>query len=159
MSRLERRTPMNFNDFINQKIINKKDEEGVVISFDKERIIIKYDECEKSYNPDVALKNGFITFIDSSYQEKINRYLVLVDDETKKNEELVAKNDRIAYKRSKDVLKKHERLVKKAYILRAMFGQDFIYPPLLEFERKYHNLFIKDDYSVTRLHAAINARY
>lgn len=150
---------MNFDEFINQKIINKRDEEGFVVSFNKERITINYDECEKSYNPDVALKNGFITFIDPSYQEKINRYLVIVDDESKKNEELVAKNDRIAYKRSKDVLKKYVRLGEKAAVLKSMFGRDFLYPPYEEFKRKYHHLFIKDDYSVTRLHAAINARY
>ena len=150
---------MDFQEFINQKVINKKQEEGIVVSFDKEHIVVQYEEVTKNYNPDVALKNGFLSFVDSNLQGKIKQYYVLQTEEEEKDKELKSKTAKVATRRNKDVIEKHKRLVRKAWYLQGFFGPDFIYPPLEEFEKKYNKLLIKRTYSVVNLHSAINDRF
>lgn len=53
---------MNYNDFLNKQIINKNNETGVVLSFDKEHIVIKYSADVKMYSSDIAFRTGFLTF-------------------------------------------------------------------------------------------------
>ena len=43
-----------------KKVVNKNNEVGVVLSFDNDHIIVKYPNDEKTYKPDIALKQVFL---------------------------------------------------------------------------------------------------
>ena len=53
---------MNNEKFLNQEIINKNNERGLVTFFDDDHIVIKYPNCDKIYCPEIAFKNDFLAF-------------------------------------------------------------------------------------------------
>ena len=131
---------MNNEQLINKVVINKNNEQGKVISVNGPNITVKYDSEEKTYNFDIAFKNKFLSFLDEVVNQEIDNHLSNKESEEKKNEELVKKNDEIAKKRSNSINTLYEKLYYKNQIMKGLFGGDFIYPPYVEFVKKYKHL-------------------
>lgn len=131
---------MNYNDFLNKQVVNKYNELGVVLSFDNEHIIVKYPNDEKTYNPDIAFKTGFLAFKNKSLKRLIDQDLLDKDIAAKKKEEELAENHRKHLARRKKVNETYKRMHAKNRMLLTLFGKDFIYPPIKEFEKKYKHL-------------------
>ena len=130
----------NYNDFINAKIINKNKEEGIVTSFDKDHIVIAYQTGEKTYNPEIAIKNGFLLFVDEGlntlYQQELNEK----NEAQKQYEELVKKIDENRPIKMKRARALHKKYLKKLDIIRSLFGGDFVYPPYEKFMKEYKDI-------------------
>ena len=134
---------MNYSDFLNQQVINKNNETGIVLSFDKEHVVIKYQSSEKVYNSDIAFKSGFLTFTDERLNNLVTQDLVNKEEISQRQEEEIAKNHQSYLLRRKKVNETYLRLCQKNRMLLSLFGTDFIYPPLKEFEKKYKLLINK----------------
>lgn len=135
---------MNYKNFLNKQVVNKNNEVGVVLSFDSDHIVIKYLSDEKTYYPDTAFKSGFLTFKSKRLKQLIDQDLLNKEIANKKKEkELAEKHKKYNTKRT-TVNKIYKRLCAKNRILLALFGNDFIYPPLEEFEKKYKELINKN---------------
>lgn len=128
---------MNYQDFINQMVINQNKESGVVIAFDIEHIIIQYENITKTYNGDIAFKTGFLKFINPKYQQIISEYLLNQESLNKKKEEIANNNQERCIKRHHKIDETYQMLKKKNKVLLYLFGSDFIYPPYQEFKKKY----------------------
>ena len=131
---------MNCQQFLHKEVINKNNEKGQVLSFDENHIVIKYTQVEKTYNPDIAFKNGFLTFIDESLN---NIFLNKVSENIKTQEEeqkLFKKNHEIVAQRHREILKAYRKLKKKNEVMKTLFGGDFVYPPYAEFMKKYEKI-------------------
>lgn len=127
---------MDYANFINKEVINKNNEVGIVLMFDDEHIVIKYPSETKTYNPDVAFKTGYITFKNKELKQAISQ------DVAQKNEIAIRKekdNQSLLLKK-KIARKTYSMLLRKAKYLQILFGSDFVYPPLEEFENKYKYL-------------------
>ena len=55
-----------YNQFINQEIVNKKGDKGIVVSLTDERITIDFPTGQIIYKPDIAFKSSFIKFVDET---------------------------------------------------------------------------------------------
>ena len=128
---------MNYCDFLNKQIINKNGDTGVVLSFDKDHIVVKYPFGEKTYSSEVTFKVGFLTFKNKNLQRLIDQELINQEEATKKKEEEISENHKKYLLKRKRVNLTYARLCKKYNMLLFLFGRDFIYPPLEEFEKKY----------------------
>ncbi len=134
---------MDYSIFINQKIINKNSEEGVVTFFNENSVSVKYQTCEKSYNPNVAFKNRFLKFVDDSLNELIDKALLEREACEKQEAVEIEKNNQDAIKRVKLINKQFKALARKNAIMKSLFGSDFDYPPFIEFQQKYRLLINK----------------
>jgi hypothetical protein len=136
----------NYNEFINQQVINKNNEVGVIVSFDNEHVVVKYQNITKTYKPDVAFNSGFLTFKEDKYNELIHQDLSNQKELEEKKKKTHIDNNRKSVVRRKRVTEVYKTLLKKSYVLKSLFGSDFVYPPLKEFEEKYKGQFDKDDF-------------
>ena len=134
---------VNYSEFINQRIINKNGESGEVVFFSEDHITVRYPTGEKTYNPEVAMKNGFLLFADEKYQQLYNDELENKEMLKKNREEVVRKIDADRPTKIKRVNKLNEQYEQKIRILRGLFGSDFVYPPYVEFLKKYKELITK----------------
>ena len=128
---------MNKEQFLNKEIINKNNERGLVVSFDNERIVIKYENKEITYCPDVAFKNEFLSFLDSSLNLLINEDLSIKEELKLQHEKEAEDNHKTVINRSKKINKLYKKISAKNATLQSLFGRDFKYPPFIEFEKKY----------------------
>lgn len=133
----------NYQEYLNKPIINKNNESGVLTSIDNEHTIIKYVNYEKTYCTSIAFKNGFISFLDSHLQECITQELNEIEAKEKAKEEVIDKNNKACLERFKKIDQTYKRLCEKNSVLLTLFGGDFIYPPLKEFETRYRFLIDK----------------
>lgn len=129
--------------YLNKPIINKNNESGVLVSIDDEHTIIKYEDREETYNTSIAFKSGFLSFVDQELQTSITQVLNEKDAKQKAKEELANKNTKTCINRFKKIDETYKRLCEKNSVLLTLFGGDFIYPPLKEFEEKYRFLIDK----------------
>ena len=134
---------MNYKDFLNAKVVNKNNEEGVVLAFDKEHVVVKYSNDEKTYNPDVAFKTGFLFFENKQLQQLISDDLSIKEEIAKQAEEAQKESERKDLARRKKVNEEYKKLSIKNNILLSLFGADFEYPPFKDFEKKYKHLIVK----------------
>lgn len=128
---------MNKEQFLNKEIINKNNERGLVVSFDDEHIVIKYENEEITYCPDVAFKNKYLSFLDCSLNLLINEDLSFKEELKFQHEKEAENNRRIVINRSKKINDLYKKISAKNTTLQSLFGRDFQYPPLIEFEKKY----------------------
>jgi len=135
-----RKNKVNYNAFIGSKIINKNGEQGEVVSFTKDRIVIAYLGGEKTYNPEVAIRNGFLSFVDEELSRLYNEELNNKDIVKKEQEEIARKIDAERPIKIQRVNKLNQQYIEKIRVLQALFGDDFIYPPYVEFIKKYKEL-------------------
>ena len=135
---------MDYSVLINKTIRNKNGQEGIVVAFNNEHIVVRYSNVEKTYNPDVAFKNGFLCFVD----EPLNKLMFeeTADKENKRlqREQEFENNNKAAVKRVNQINKTYKTLLKKSRMMQSLFGSDFEYPPLVEFIKKYR-LFINKE--------------
>ena len=127
---------MDYNDFINKEVINKNNEVGIVLSFSKDYVYIKYQSEEKTYNPLLAFRSHYLSFTNKDYQTLIEQYI----EENESNDNDIKKMKVQYLNRKKKINETYEMLKKKNKILISLFGRDFIYPPKRDFENKYKNI-------------------
>ena len=130
---------MNYNDFLNQPILNKNQESGLVLSFDENHIVIQYPSTKKIYHPDVAFKNHFLVFENHDLQRLIEQDQSEKEAASKKKEAQVAENNRKYLAKRRRVNLKYSELCRKNRLLLILLGCDFVYPPLKRFEKKYQS--------------------
>ena len=128
---------MNKEQFLNKEIINKNNEKGVVIFFDDEHIVVKYQNEEKTYNPTVAFKNKFLSFLDKSLNLLIDKELFNKEESKVQQEQVAQNNHKIAINRYKKINEHYKKIARKYSIMQSLFGSDFRYPPFFEFLKKY----------------------
>ena len=131
---------LNYNDFIGHKIINKNGELGEVVSFNIDHLVIAYQTGKKTYNPEVAVRNGFLSFVDEDLKHQYDEELVNKDIVKKQKEEIARKIDADRPIKIQRVNKINDQYERKIRVLQSLFGKDFIYPPYVKFLRKYKDL-------------------
>lgn len=133
---------MDKQHFMNKEIINKNNEKGIVVSFDDTYIVIKYQNEEKTYNPNIAFKNGFLSFIDKDLNNLLMEDVKNEEDKKIKEEELAVNNRKKTVARIKKLREVYWDLSFKNRRLKKLFGSDFVYPPLVEFIKKHKKYFV-----------------
>jgi len=140
----------NYDQFINQKIINSSRIEGLVVALTNERITIEFSNERKIFKPDLAFKSSSIKFVDETLNEAM---MAIINGENKKEEEHKAMLNKIneeAKKRNRRACDRYIELEKKDCELKRLFGQDFNYPPFEEFKKKFpHSKRRKTDFERT----------
>ena len=131
---------LNHEKCLNKYIINKNNERGVLVSMDDEHIVIKYLDREETYSTSIAFKSGYISFIDARLQECVMNDIVDKADKEKAKEEIIIKNNKAYLERFKKINQTYKRLCEKNSVMLTLFGSDFIYPTLKEFENRYRLL-------------------
>ena len=134
---------MSYEDFINKKVINSDNQEGIIISIDNEYITINYSDTIKIYNKEIAFKNNFLKLVEDNLNQVIEDDLNNKDKIKSLEKEKIEKCNKVAKDRNNRINEIYQKLLKKNYILKQLFGSDFIYPPLKEFEKKYKLLITK----------------
>ena len=130
---------MNKEQFLNKEIVNKNNEKGVVIFFDDEHIVVKYQNEEKTYNPTVAFKNKYLSFLDNSLNLLIDKNLLNKEESKLQYEQTAKNNHKIAINRYKKINEHYKKISSKNRVMQALFGSDFKYPPFYAFVKKYKN--------------------
>ena len=136
---------LNYQEFLKAQIINKNGETGEVVSFDEDRITIRYQEGEKVYNPEVAMRNGFLSFVDERLKRQYSDELAYKDKMKKQREELIRKIDADRPIKIKRVNKINKQYEEKMRVLWGLFGRDFVYPPYVKFLKNYKDLITKPE--------------
>ncbi len=131
---------MNYKQFLNKKIINKNNENGVVTFIDAEHIKVKYLEKETTYNLEISFKNKYLTIVDSKFQSLIEEDLLSKENKRLQKEKLIEDNNKIVIKRNKTINQQYRKLSKKNRELCSLFGRDFEYPPYKRFKKRYKYL-------------------
>ena len=131
---------MNFKEYINQQVINKNNEVGKVISLSDDHIVIEYEEASKTYNPSITFTNHFISFVNQSLNKSFEEYLKNKESLEKQKVEEIKNIQKKYIDKKQKVNKKYDELCYKDYVLKYIFGKDFVYPPLKEFEKKYQKM-------------------
>lgn len=126
-----------YNQFINQEIINKKGDKGIVVSLTDERITIDFPTGQIIYKPDIAFKSSFIKFVDETMNLEMMKIINNDKEEEIKHQAVIDKINRDAIKRNKRASEMYIELEKKDKALKRLFGGDFIYPPFERFKKKF----------------------
>jgi hypothetical protein len=128
---------MNYNQFINQEVINSNNETGIVIRFDDEHITIKYQNGEKTYNRYIAFKNKFLMFKTDFLNKEIDEDLLLkdlIDEEQKKLEQLKQEKYKNKVQKVKNCFNKYYY---KEKALKNLFGSDYEYKPFADYKKRF----------------------
>lgn len=128
---------LDYQKFINQQIVNKEGQTGKVVAFTKERITIEIGGVQKLFNPEIAFKCGAIKFVDDSLNQLVNQDINKSAAIKEAKQQKVEKIHKEAQRRNKRAIQRYKELCGEANLLQQVFGKDFIYPPLVEFEKKY----------------------
>ena len=138
---------MDYQQFIGKEVLSKNQQRGQTVSFDKDRITVRFNDGDKIFNPTVAFSNHFLTFLD----EQLN---CLINAEFVEKEKQIIEDRQQAHKKAISRYKKvnalYQQLKKKDQMLKALFGRDFVYPPFKELEKQYRLVINKDDDWVSR---------
>lgn len=127
---------IDYQTYIGRRVMNKEGQIGEVISFDGKYIVVKYDNDEKKYNPDITFKMGFLSFNDDSLDQAVIQEAIIHELKTKKElEKQQNDHDEIVEKRRK-VTEEYKRLDLRNRYMKSIFGNDFKYPPYEEFMKK-----------------------
>ena len=131
---------MNYNQLINKEVINKNNQKGVVVSCDSQYIVVKYQNEEKTYNPDIAFKSKFITFTDDNLNRLIEGDLSDKAKVDNYNQELIETIHKSVVTKNKKILDYYDKISEKNGVLQVLFGGDFLYPPYINFLKKYYRV-------------------
>lgn len=130
---------MDYQLFINQPVHNKRNESGIVKSMDDIYIIVEYKDKTQSYNRDIAFKNKFLIFDDNNLNQIIDSELNHKEQEQNAKEiaDIEARKEYV--RRKEQIREQYFELQAKSYTLKALFGEDYIYKPFVEFikQNKY----------------------
>lgn len=136
---------LNYSLFINKEVTNANNESGVVTSFDKDNIVVTYPSGNKTYKQALAFKNNFLKFKDENLNSLINEDQSNLQIEIKRKEESLIKAQDDYKNRAKVINRRYKELKGKQYMLRQLFGGDFVYPPYKEFKKKYNHIIVDED--------------
>lgn len=139
---------MLLNTLINQEVLNSNGEKGIVISFDEEHIVIKYPNKEVTYVTDIILKNEFITFINPQLNKLVEEYKNSKEEEKQNKQVIKDKNEENVIELRKRINEMYKKLYYKNKMMKALFGHDFLYPPYIEFKKKYKNVITEPGFSL-----------
>ena len=128
---------MDYQKFVNQEVENIDGECGVVISFNDTHIVIKYPNVEKTYNPNIAFTNKYLSFVNDDLNLLINEDLEAKANIKKQEDEINAKKAKELLELKIKVKNLVKKLSRKNQILQDLFGSDFLYPPYVEFLRTF----------------------
>ena len=128
---------MNNEQFINQEVININNESGIVISFDDDYVVVKYNNTEKTYSRDIVFSNKYLAFKEQSLNQMIQEDLLLKEKTKKQQEEQFSKNRETIIDRRNRINNIYKKLLHKNEIMKLLFGNDFLYPPYVEYIKKY----------------------
>ena len=131
------------SDFESKEIMNKAHEVGVVLSLDEDYTIVKYPSGEKKYSTECVFRKGLLSFTYESLNEMIQQHLRDKDADQKAREKVLKNKLVWLRKKSLEANELYKRLLEKQSFLKAIFGEDFVYPPFEKFEKKYGNLIIR----------------
>ena len=131
---------MNYNQLINKEVINKNKQKGVVVSCDSQYIVVKYQNEEKTYNSDIAFKSKFITFADDNLNRLIEGDLSNKEKAENYNQELIEAIHKSVVTKNKRILDYYDKISEKNGVLQVLFGGDFLYPPYINFIKKYYHI-------------------
>ena len=126
-----------YNQFINQEVINKNGDKGIVVGLTDERITIDFLAGQEMYKPDIAFKSSFIKFVDETMNSEMMKIINNDKEEETKHQAVIDKINRDAIKRNKRASEMYIELEKKDKALKRLFGGDFIYPPFERFKKKF----------------------
>ena len=126
-----------YNQFINQEIITKDGNIGLVVGLTDERITIDFLAGQEMYKPDIAFKSSFIKFVDETMNSEMMKIINNDKEEETKHQAVIDKINRDAIKRNKRASEMYIELEKKDKALKRLFGGDFIYPPFERFKKKF----------------------
>lgn len=133
---------------INKKIKNKQNEIGLVTQFDGENLTVKYSNDNiKTYKLNIAFANGYLSFLDESINEEVKQHINQINKQNDIKQAQLVKTQVTAVKMNSNIAKKYEELEKKNYIIKALFGKDFEYPPYKEFMKKYRLVIPKESFT------------
>ena len=130
---------MNFNEFINKEVITIDNQLGIVTSIDKEHLVVKYLEIEKTYNTEIVFKNKYLKFTNLELNEKIDDFINKKVDADIKEKKLFEDNKNASITRQHKVNALYKKISMKYYFMKTLFGSDFKYPPYEEFKKKYRH--------------------
>ena len=147
-----------FDIFINQQVINNKNEMGTIASFDDKYIVVKYQNCTKTYNTKMVFKSGFIRFLDDRYNALVNDYLTDRLEEDKKLEKEKEHSNKISHQKVVMANKFYAKLAMKNHIMVNLFGSDFKYPPYMKF-MLHHKHLLREKHSSYRIYQEIRMKY
>lgn len=131
------------SNFESKEIMNKAHEVGVVVSLDENYTIVKYPSGEKKYSTECVFRKGLLSFTYESLNEMIQQHLRDKDADQKAREKVLKNKLVWLRKKSLEANELYKRLLEKQSFLKAIFGEDFVYPPFEKFEKKYGNLIIR----------------
>ena len=131
---------MNYNQLINKEVINKNNQKGVVVSINPQYLVVKYQNEEKTYNPDIAFKSKFITFTDDNLNRLIEGDLSDKAKADNYNQELIEAIHKSVITKNKRILDYFDKISEKNGVLQVLFGGDFLYPPYTNFIKKYYHI-------------------
>ena len=126
-----------YNQFINQEVINKNGDKGIVVGLTDERITIDFSTGQEMYKPDIAFKSSFIKFVDETMNSEMMKIINNDKEEEIKHQAVIDKINRDAIKRNKRASEMYIELEKKDKALKRLFGGDFVYPPFERFKKKF----------------------
>lgn len=134
---------MDFQIFLNQNIINKNGELGIVSSIDGNNVVVQYEEVFKTYNTIIAFSKYFLKFVIDIVQNQIELYLnevkkkqnILEEQIKDNNAKAIEKNKKFEEGLDKKIMERYKELWHKDYKMKQLFGQDFKYPPLRRLQR------------------------
>ena len=128
---------MNYESLIDEQIMNKNGQVGIITSFSEERITVRFGNEDKTYDTRIAFKNGFLSFPNKELNKTFLMYLGLLDKKEEKLKQDIDKNRADYLKKRKMVNDIYRRLFRKNQVLQTLFGSDFVYPPFKRFKVKY----------------------
>ena len=128
---------MNNEQYINQLVIDYKGEKASIVSLDDEHVVIKQNNELITYNTQIAFKNKALVFVNEELNKLMHQQLNAANEIVVATQQKLEKTNKEAIKRNAMAHKKYCELEKKEKYLRKLFGHDFIYPPFVEFKKKY----------------------
>ena len=124
---------MQFDKYLDAQVVNKRGEQGEIISIDEQYVTVEYEDDVKTYNTLISFRS-FLTFLNDSFNQEIKDYLLGLDH---LEEEKKAKAEQ-AYQESIENTKKIEaeyiKTLQRANVFRAYFGNSYTYKPLKKFK-------------------------
>ena len=131
---------MNREQFVNKEIVNKDNQKGIVVSFDENLLVVRYEKEQKTYSPDIAFKSKYLSFLDEGLNKLIDEYISNKEQEESEKEQTRIRNHSLAIARNKRVSEGYAKLSAKNDVLHHLFGKDFEYPPFVKFMKQYRHL-------------------
>ena len=138
MTSLERRLYllMRSENYIKEKVINKKGETGSLLSVDDEHVVVAYGDKEITYSTKVAFLNKFLSFVDPLLNRLMEEELNDKEREIKEKEDRLEKCRKDAIDITNRINEDYKKVAKKNNIMCFLFGGDFEYTPFKDFMKK-----------------------